>query len=66
MTPTVPIWQKFTLTVEEAAVYFRIGENKLRQIMSENRNADFILWNGNRPQIKRQKFEVFINTLHNI
>lgn len=66
MKPTVPIWQKFTLTVEEAAVYFRIGENKLRQIMSENRNADFILWNGNRPQIKRQKFEEFINNLHNI
>ena len=66
MKPTIPIWQKFTLTVEEAAVYFRIGENKLRQIMSENRNADFILWNGNRPQIKRQKFEDFINNLHNI
>lgn len=66
MKPMVPIWQKFTLTVEEAAVYFRIGENKLRQIMSENRNADFILWNGNRPQIKRQKFEDFINNLHNI
>ena len=66
MKPTVPIWQKFTLTVDEAAVYFRIGENKLRQIMSENRNADFILWNGNRPQIKRQKFEDFINNLHNI
>lgn len=66
MKPTVPIWQKFTLTVEEAAVYFRIGENKLRQIMSENRNADFILWNGNRLQIKRQKFEEFINNLHNI
>ena len=66
MKPTVPIWQKFTLTVDEAAVYFRIGENKLQQIMSENRNADFILWNGNRPQIKRQKFEDFINNLHNI
>lgn len=66
MKPTVPVWQKFTLTVEEAAVYFRIGENKLRQIMNENRNADFILWNGNRPQIKRQKFEEFINNLHNI
>lgn len=66
MKPTVPIWQKFTLSVEEASVYFRIGENKLRQIMSENRNADFILWNGNRPQIKRQKFEEFVNGLHDI
>lgn len=66
MKPTVPIWQKFTLTVEEAAAYFRIGENKLRQIMNENRNADFILWNGNRPQIKRKKFEEYVENLHNI
>ena len=50
----------YTLSVEEAAVYFRIGENKLRRIISENRDADFILWNGNRPQIKRKKFEQLI------
>lgn len=62
----VPIWEKFTLSIDEAASYFRIGENKLRQIMNENRNADFILWNGNRPQIKRKKFEAFIDNLHNI
>ena len=62
----IPIWEKFTLTIEEASVYFRIGENKLRTIINENRNADFILWNGNRPQIKRKKFENFINNMHNI
>ena len=62
----IPIWEKFTLTIEEASVYFRIGENKLRTIINENRNADFILWNGNRPQIKRKKFENFINNTHNI
>ena len=47
----------------QAAVYFRIGENKLRRIISENRDADFILWNGNRPQIKRKKFEQLIDHL---
>ena len=62
----VPIWEKFTLSIEEAAVYFRIGENKLRQIISEDRNADYLLWNGNRPQIKREKFETVINCMHNI
>lgn len=66
MKSMIPIWQKFTLTIEEAAVYFRIGENKLRQIMNENRNADFILWNGNRPQIKRKKFEEYVESLHDI
>lgn len=57
----VPVWERYTLSVEEAAVYFRIGENKLRRIISENRDADFILWNGNRPQIKRKKFEQLID-----
>ncbi len=65
-TVQVPVWDKFTLTIEETAAYFRIGETKLRQIVSENRNADFLLWNGNRPQIKRKKFEEVINQLHNI
>lgn len=62
----VPIWEKYTLTIEEAAAYFRIGEGKLRQIVGENRNADFLLWNGSRPQIKRKKFESVIDGMHDI
>lgn len=65
-TAQVPIWEKFTLSIEEASAYFRIGETKLRQIINENRDADFLLWNGNRPQIKRKKFEDLVNSLHNI
>ena len=48
---------------EEAAAYFRIGENKLRQLIAENPNADYILWNGRRAQIKRKKFEEIIDNL---
>lgn len=57
----IPIWQKYTLTIEEAAQYFRIGETKLRQIIANNPNADFILYNGNRAQIKRILFERFVD-----
>ena len=57
----VSVWERYTLSVEEAAVYFRIGENKLRKIVSENEDADFILWNGNRPQIKRILIEKCID-----
>lgn len=64
-TIEIPFWEKYTLSVEEAAAYFRIGENKLRKITSENYDADYILWNGNRPQIKRKKFEDFIDR-HNL
>lgn len=59
----VPIWFKYTLTVEEAASYFRIGENKLRRIISENEDAEFVLWNGTRPQLKRRLFEQYIDKL---
>ncbi len=52
------------MTIQEAAQYFRIGENKLRKIVSENRDADFVLWNGTRPQIKRIKFERFVDQLN--
>ncbi|WP_285947446.1 excisionase [Thomasclavelia cocleata] len=59
----VPIWEKYTLTIEEASKYFRIGENKLRRLAEENQNADWLLMNGNRIQIKRKKFEKLIDKL---
>ena len=62
----VPLWEKYTLTVEEAAAYFRIGEHKLRRLINENKNADNLLWNGNRVQIKREKFEKFVDGLEAI
>lgn len=57
----IPFWEQYILTVEEASNYFRIGENKLRRIISENKDADFIFWNGNRAQIKRELFEEYID-----
>lgn len=60
----IPIWEKYTLSIEEAAEYFRIGENKLRHIISKDKFADFILWNGNRAQIKRKLFEKYIDKLN--
>ena len=62
----IPYWKKYTLSIEEATAYFRIGEGKLRSMVSDNPNADFILWNGNRAQIKRTKFEAFVDRLEAI
>ena len=55
------VLKKYTLSVEEAASYFRIGENKLRKLIKENANAEWIMWNGNRAQIKRGLFEKYID-----
>lgn len=57
----VPIWEKYSLTIEEAAAYFRIGENKLRKLAAENRSSGWVLENGNRLQIKRKQFETFLD-----
>jgi len=59
----VPIWEKYTLTIEEASKYFRIGENKLRKLAEENPGASWVMMNGNRIQIKRKQFEKIIDTL---
>ena len=42
----VPIWEKYTLTIEEAAKYFRIGESKLRKLAEENPVPDWVMMNG--------------------
>ena len=62
----IPIWERYTLTIEEASKYFRIGENKLRRLADENKNADWLIMNGNRIQIKRKQFEKIIDSLDTI
>ena len=58
----IPIWEKYTLTIEEAARYFRIGEGKLRRLADEKPAPNWLIMNGNRVQIKRKKFESFIDS----
>ena len=59
----IPVWEQYTLSIEEAAAYFRIGIKKLRNLVNENKNANWILWNNSRPQIKRKLFEKYIDSL---
>lgn len=62
----IPYWEKYTLTVDEASDYFRIGKTKLRNLINQNKDAEYLLWNGNRPQIKRALFEQFIDKTNSI
>ena len=52
----VPIWEKYCLTLDEAAAYFGIGVNKLRE-MSDEPNCQFVIFNGSKRRIKRRKLE---------
>lgn len=57
---SIPISDKFNLTIEEAAKYFSIGENKLREMIKEA-DCDFVLYVGRKALIKRMKLEVALN-----
>ena len=49
----VPIYEKSNLTLDEAAAYFNIGINKLREL-TESKNCSFVLWVGSKRLIKRK------------
>jgi len=55
----IPIWEKANLTIQEAAVYFNIGEKKLRE-MSNNPKCKFALFVGNKAKIFRRVFKTYI------
>ena len=57
----VPIWEKYTLTISEAAEYFNLGEKKIRYLADSYNDYGFVLQNGSRILIKRKKFEDFID-----
>lgn len=65
MVEKIPIWQKTTLTLEEAASYTGIGINKLREI-SNSEDCSFVLWNGSRRLLKREKLEAYLNKVYSI
>ena len=57
----IPVWEKYTLTIEEVSRYFTIGQNKLRRLVEENRHGNWYVRNGNRILIKKKQFEKFMD-----
>ena len=62
---SMPLWERYLMTIEEASSYFRIGENKLRQLANEYKE-ECVVMNGNRMLIKKKKFEKVIDRLEQI
>ena len=56
-----PIWEKKLLSIDEAAKYFGIGTNKLRE-MTAGEDCDYVVWNGSKRLIKRERFGEFLDT----
>jgi excisionase family DNA binding protein len=58
---TVPIPQKMTLTIREAAAYSNIGINKIDHLL-RSPNCPFVLFVGSKKLVKRREFEDFIRS----
>jgi len=61
----VPVWEKANLTLEEAAAYFGVGINKLREITNDDK-CKFVLWVGNKRLNKRKQCEIYLNSAYSI
>ena len=61
----IPVWEKATLTVNEAAAYSGIGTAKLRQL-SDDEECPFVLWNGNKRLIKRKRLEEYLDKAYSL
>lgn len=61
----VPICEKVTLSVKEAAAYSGIGEGKIRDL-SNSENCKFVVWVGSKRMIKRKAFDKFIDESYSI
>ena len=57
----VPIPQKLTLTIKEAAEYSNIGINKIDHML-RSPNCPFVLYVGTKKLVKRKEFEEFISS----
>ena len=65
MTNNISIEHKYNLTVKEAAEYFNIGENKLREITDRN-DCPFVLWVGSKRLIKRLTLEKYLEKQYSV
>lgn len=55
-------YEKYNLTIKEAAQYYNIGENKLRELIKEP-GCDFVIYVGKKALIKKASFEAYLDTI---
>lgn len=56
-----PIWEKSLLTMQEASIYFNMGYPKLSALTSDD-DCEYVVWNGTRRLIKRERFAEFLDS----
>lgn len=61
----VPLWEKVTLTLEEATAFSGLGRDKLIEL-ADAPDCEFIIWIGRKRLYKRKKLEEFLEQVHSL
>ena len=61
----VPVWERVTISLEEAAAYSGIGVRKLRE-MTDLPGCKYVIWVGNRRMIKRRVFHEYLDSVFSV
>ncbi len=62
MAYEIPISEKITLTIQEAAKLSNIGENKLYELVKQPK-CPFVIYVGKKRLIKRKEFERYLSNV---
>ena len=63
--PDIPVWEKSSLTIDQAAVYCGVGKDKLREL-TDREDCPFVLWIGSKRLIRRKKLDEYLDKAFSI
>ena len=50
--PKIPVWERSSLSIDEAAEYSGVGRTRLREL-TDREDCPFVLWVGSKRLIRR-------------
>ncbi len=63
--PKIPIWERSSLTIDEAAEYSGVGRTRLREL-TDREDCPFVLWVGSKRLIRRKKLDEYLDKVDSI
>ena len=57
----IPFFEKYLLTVNEASLYFHIGQKKMYEVVRNHEGAKWLIYNGQRIMIKKDMFAMWMD-----
>ena len=63
--PKIPVWERSSLSIDEAAEYSGVGSARLREL-TDREDCPFVLWVGSKRLIRRKKLDEYLDKVFSI